>query len=394
MGYLFLVVMIDIVGFAAILPSLPFLALDLGAGPELVTLLIATYSLCNFLVAPLWGRASDRWGRKPILLVGFAGSVASYLLLAFSGALWMVFASRALAGLLTANQATSQAYVSDVTTPAKRARGMGMIGAAIGTGFVIGPAIGGFLAGPDRANVDYAVPAFLAAGLSAVAFVIAAVFLDESHSAAARAAHVAGPQIGRFALFLRSLAYPVLVALIAFSFLTAMVFSSMESTFAIWSESALHWGPRQVGYIFTFAGLVAVLVQAGLVGPLSRRLGEPVLLVQSGLALGLGVGLIPFATGVWTLLPAMALLAYGLGIGNPSLQSLVSKVAVQDARGGALGINQSAASLARIFGPIWAGIVFAEFGRAWPYYAAAGLAVVAVLVALRVIVTYRDRAQS
>jgi len=386
---LFLVIVVDLIGFAAILPSLPFYAEYYGAGPDTVALVIATYSFCNFLVAPFWGRLSDRVGRKPVLLISFAGSIVSYLALALAGSLTALFVARALAGFLTANLIAAQAYVSDITTPTGRARGMGMIGAAFGVAFVIGPTVGGLIVGGDATPAAYARPAFLASGLSGLALVLALFLLAESRGRGADGAlseaAMGNGRLGRLAVFLRSFRHPILALLIGISFFTAFVFASMESTFALWAERALAWGPREVGYAFAFAGLVAAVTQGGLVGPLSRRFGEPVLLAQAAIALGLGMVLIPLAGGLVVLLVGVGLLAFGIGIGNPSLQSLVSKQAAADQRGGALGVNQSAASFARIVGPAWAGLLFAQFGRAAPYYAAVAVAALALLLALRLI---------
>src|SRR5471032_946482 len=188
MPTLFAIVVIDLIGFGIIIPLLPFYAEHFSATPLVVTLLMSTYSLFQLVAAPLWGHLSDRHGRRPILLVSLAGGVAGYLWLGVSDALWMVFAARALQGLCAGNIAAAQAYVADVTAPENRAKGMGMIGAAFGIGFIIGPALGGLLAGPDPAAPDVAAPALLGAALSAVAFLGTILFLTESLPAALRGA--------------------------------------------------------------------------------------------------------------------------------------------------------------------------------------------------------------
>src|SRR5471032_2828544 len=182
MPTLFAIVVIDLIGFGIIIPLLPFYAEHFSATPLVVTLLMSTYSLFQLVAAPLWGHLSDRHGRRPILLVSLAGGVAGYLWLGFADALWMLFAARALQGVCAGNIAAAQAYVADVTTPEKRAKGMGMIGAAFGIGFVIGPALGGALAGGDPTAPDVAAPAFFAAALSASAFCATLVYFMERRS--------------------------------------------------------------------------------------------------------------------------------------------------------------------------------------------------------------------
>src|SRR5260221_10370495 len=180
MPVLFAVIVIDLIGFGLVIPLLPFYGEHFSASPLVVTLLMSTYSLFQLFAAPLWGGLSDRHGRRPILLVSLAGGVVGYLWLGIADALWMLFAARALQGVCAGNIAAAQAYVGDVTTPENRAKGMGMIGAAFGIGFIIGPALGGFLAGGDPATARLGAPFYVGAGLSALAFLGALIFLKES----------------------------------------------------------------------------------------------------------------------------------------------------------------------------------------------------------------------
>ena len=176
MPILFLIVVVDLIGFGIIIPLLPFYAEFFYADPATVGLIMATYSLTQFLAAPYWGQLSDRIGRRPVLLVSLAGSAVAYFWLGFADELWVLFAARALGGLMAGNISAAFAYVADVTTPKNRAKGMGMIGAAFGLGFIIGPAVGGILAGPDPINADYKSPAFAAAGLSMMALALGVIF--------------------------------------------------------------------------------------------------------------------------------------------------------------------------------------------------------------------------
>jgi len=378
---IFLTVFVDLVGFGIIVPLLPFYAEQFHASPQAVTLLMAVYSFTQFFAAPLWGRLSDRHGRKPVLMASLLGIGLSYLWLAFAGSLWQLFAARALAGAMAGNIAAAQAYIADVTPPEKRAQGMGLIGAAFGLGFILGPAIGGILGGGDPAHPRFLGPSLVAAGLSCLALLIAAVALRESLSRGLRAAK--RPPRGRFAALAAGLGDRRLRLAVVLLFLVTFVFAGMESTFALWSERAFGWGPAQNGYVFAYTGVLAALVQGGLIKRLARRFGEGKLVQQGAVALGLGLFAIPFAPSLAALLSAMALLAYGAGVSNPSLASLISQAAPAEERGTTLGISQSAASLARILGPALAGLGFAAFGRNGPFVAGALVMLLALLVALR-----------
>ena len=378
MAILLLIVFIDLVGFGIVIPLLPYYALRFSASPFEVTTLMACYSFAQFFASPIWGRMSDKWGRKPILLVSLTCSVLSYIWLGFADSLWMLFAARLLAGAGAGNISAAQAYITDVTDEANRAKGMGMIGAAFGLGFTLGPAIGGLLAGSDYHSAALSRPAFAAAILSAIALVFAAVLLKESLAPENRSA-AARP--GRIALAQEAFARPSLRHLIILFFLTTTAFAGMESTFALWANSGFGWGPEQVGWLFFYIGIVLVLVQGGLVRGLSRSLGEARMVQMGSALLVLGLAGLPFSTDLARLLLDMALLAIGFGILNPAVTSLVSRAAGATERGGILGVNQSGQSLARILGPLIGGFVYGAAGRSAPYYVGAAIMVAVVVMA-------------
>jgi DHA1 family tetracycline resistance protein-like MFS transporter len=353
-----------------------------------VTGMMACYSLAQLFSSPLLGRLSDKVGRRPVLLISLLASVASYLWLGFADALWMLFAARLLSGAGAGNIAAAQAYITDVTTPETRAKGMGLIGAAFGLGFTVGPALGGLVAGSNPDAAALAWPAFVAAALSALAFVVAFLLLKESLPDASRRAP-ARPSRWRVAQDV--LTRPALRQLILLLFITITAFAGMETTFALWAHSAFGWGPREVGYNFLFVGLVLVVVQGFLIGPLTRRFGETRLVLGGAGLIGLGLLGLPFALTVPRLLAVNVLLALGMGVLNPAITSLISQSAEIDERGGILGVSQSASSLSRILGPLVAGLLFEGLSRDAPYYAGAALMALVVALALRL---PRERARA
>lgn len=379
---LFLTVFVDTVGFGIVLPLLPYFAQRYGAAPDVVTALVAVYALAQFVMGPVWGRVSDRWGRRPILLATIFGTMLGYAWLAFADSLAMIFLARAFTASMGANVAVVQAYVADITTAAERARGMGRIGAAHGLGFVTGPAIGGIFAGADPANPDFATPFLIAAALSGLAFVMATVTVRESLAHEHRAAPGSG-RGGRIAAFLAAVRRPQLGLLLGLLAMTPFVFSSIESTFVMWSERALGWGPAQNGYVYTFMGAVAVAVQALAVGRLTRWIGERGAILLGAALTGSGAALLPFMTGYVGLCLAFGLIVAGVCINNPCLNSLISQHAGTGERGTLLGVAQSCGALARITGPLWGGFAFVTFGRDWPFLSTTVVMAAMILIALR-----------
>jgi len=378
---LFLIVLVDLIGFGLYIPLLPFYAEHFNATPFMVGLTMATFSLAQFISAPFWGLLSDRHGRRPILMIGMAGSVISYLWLGFADTLWVIFLARGLNGLMAGNIAAAFAYMADVTTRENRAKGMGLIGAAFGLGFIAGPAIGGILAGSDPANADFQTPAFVAAALSGVAFLMTIVLLKESLSADAKQRLASQPRAKRFTQLRESLAHPIMGRLLILIFLSTFVFAGLESTFAMWSRRSFGWGPEQNGYLFALVGVTSALIQGGLVGRLAKRFGERSLVLQGAIALAIGVFLIPFAQNLPLLLIAMMVAGYGFSIITPSLNALVSLHASEDEQGGALGVTRSASTLARVAGPAWAGMMFSVLGRDWPYFGGALVMILVIVLA-------------
>ncbi|MEE2689129.1 MAG: MFS transporter [Pseudomonadota bacterium] len=369
----FLAAFANVVGLGVIVPLLPYFALHYGADAVEAAMLFSVFSLAQFLTAPLWGRLSDRIGRKPVILISFAGSTLGYVWLAFADGLVMIYLARIFAGVMNGWLATSQAYVADVTDEEGRAKGMGILGAAFGLGFIIGPALGGYLAG--KGVVNYQLPMLIAAAGSAIAFIISVILLREPERYKNSV-----PSVVSFLPRMRGI--PILLVLIFLYFGLFFVFSGMESTFALWCDRMLEMGPRQVGYYLAFAGIVGVIVQGGLVGRLVPIFGETKVVIFGLICLAIGLaGLPSVSIEIWLLLP-IGLLSVGFGFSNPSLQSLISRAAPNDMRGGTMGVAQSMNSLGRITGPAWAGIAFIHLGVSWPFYSGAALVIPILLASI------------
>ena len=370
---IFITVFIDLIGFGIVIPLAPFYAEHFGASAFTVGMLQASFSLMQLLFAPFWGRLSDRIGRRPVILIGLFGSAACYLLFGLAESLTVLFIARMLAGIAGANIATAQAYVADVTTQENRAKGMGMIGAAFGLGFIFGPAIGGVLSG-----FGPTVPLLFAAALSFVNFVAAWFVLPESRKPAAEVR----ARVSRFRALSEAVTLPGLPYLLLIFFLVTAAFSSFEATFALFGEKHFGFTPSNIGYVFAFVGIVLTVVQGGLVGRMARRFGEPRLVPFAILMLAAGLALLPVARTIPMLLVACALLAVGSGFNNPSISSLISRISSADEQGGILGVSQSVSSLARIIGPFVGGAVYQRFGSTAPFGGASAVMLVAFVVSL------------
>ena len=374
---LFITVFLDLVGFGIIVPFLAYYVESFGARAAVVGLLMSSYSLAQFVFAPIWGRVSDRVGRRPILLLGLAGSVAGFTMFGLAGTLAMLFIGRIVMGIFGATIPTAQAAVADVTEPHDRARGMGMIGAAIGLGFIFGPALGGILAQLSTGKNPYALPCLAAAGLAALNLIAAAFFLPESlHPDLRNAAPVRASRIEQLS---RGLADPRLRILVLIYFLFTLGFTMMEATLTLFIERRIGTPDhaqlvRRVGYLFGFIGVIQVGLQGALVGRLARRFGEARLLAVGCVLAMIALGSVPLA-GSWGAIYAVAFgLAAAHGLTQPSVASLISRAARADMQGGALGTSQSAASLARVVGPAMAGALFQQLAPSAPYFVAAVLA--------------------
>ncbi|MDP6927164.1 MAG: MFS transporter, partial [Rhodospirillales bacterium] len=269
---LFIIVFVNLIGFGIIIPLLPFFGEHFNATPVEVTALMAVYSATQFVTAPLWGFLSDKYGRRPILIFTLAGTVASYIWFALAADLTTLFLSRALAGIMAGSISTAFAYMADITDESNRSKGMGLIGAAFGLGFIAGPAIGGLLAGSDPATTNFQLPSFIAAGFSSAALLGTIVMLKESLSPEIRSQMAQRSTVERWNLCKKTISRSDIATIIILTFLTIFVFAGLEATFAMWSERQFGWGVEQNGYIFAFIGVISAVIQGTLIGPISKRI--------------------------------------------------------------------------------------------------------------------------
>lgn len=375
---LFLIMFVNMIGFGIIMPILPFYAERMGASATHLGLLFSVYSVMQFFFAPLWGRLSDRIGRKPVIVAGLAGFSLSFFLFGLSTQLWMLYAARILGGVLSsAALPTVMAYVADTTDHEHRGGAMGRISAAMGLGMTFGPVLGGFLG-----ELGPTVPFFFAAGTGAMICLFAAFFLPESLSVAVRAAARTGPR-PRAGLqgMAQALAGPVGFVLVL-AFLSNFASSNLQGTFALFSEAQFGAGKSELGILFGVMGSAMAAAQGFLIGPLIRRWGEQ-RTIQLGLLCNGGgyVGFL-FASNIWTLLPCMILMGLGFAAMMPSVNSWVSKQGDPQQQGMNMGIVNAFSSLGRVFGPLVGGLIFDFVGPEWPYIVGACIFFAALFFAI------------
>lgn len=374
-GIVFLIVFIDLVGFGIVIPILPLYAEEYGPSPVVFGLLMASFSIMQFIFAPILGRLSDKIGRRPVLLVSLVGSAVGYVLFGIAGSLGMLFASRIIDGISGGNISTAHAVISDITGPEDRAKGMGLIGAAFGLGFIFGPAIGALLV-----TVAPWMPGIGAAVASTIAFLLVLTRLPETLDTSGKVRVRRHPLDPRG--LVRTMSDPLMGLCMLMAFCTIFAFANFETTFAQFAKLRFSFSISTIAWLFVYAGVLGAVVQGGLVGKLSKRFGEAKLIVAGTVLSFLALGFLPYAPGTGPLLAILGLLALGQGIAHPSLSSLTSKLAGPEELGGVMGVFQGMASLARIAGPFWAELAYGRFGFAWPFKTGSVFMLVASVMAM------------
>lgn len=365
---LFAVMFLVYVGFGIIIPVIPFYAEDLGASPTELGLLMAVYSLMQFLFAPMWGRISDRIGRKPVIMIGIFGLAVSFFLMALSTELWMLFAARIIGGFLSAaNMPTVMAYAADITSEEDRGKGMGVIGASIGLGFIFGPAIGGIFS-----KTDLQMPFYIAGTLSLLTFFLVMIVLKESLSKEQR-----HPKDRKRPGPLKALNGPESVLFFLSLFITLSL-SGLEATFAYFAAEKAGLGTTELGYIFMIMGLAGAIVQGGLVGRLTKRFGEG-FVIQIGIFVSaVGFFLILFTKDFVTAAIYLTIFGVGNGIIRPAVSALLTKRS-KTGHGSVTGLLSSFDSLGRILGPILGGLLY-TISMGLPYISGIFLSAVAFIL--------------
>ena len=368
MPILFSVVLIDLIGFGIVIPILPFLSPQLGADKMDIAFIISTYAVFAGLSGPFWGRLSDRLGRKPVIMICLAGAAVSYVMLGLASSLWMVYFARGFAGLMAGNLGVASAMMADITPPEQRAKGMGLIGAAFGLGIVLGPMLGGLLSGEDG---SFTLPCIVAGLMSVLAIISAALFLPESLDRKRRVANRQEQQSkGRLTYY--QLLRQTRNRLLTLQFvLHTISVSSITYLFPLWAGDMLDWSAREVGIMFGVQGAIMVLFQGGLIGPLTRWLGEWRLLCicVSAFFVGLLGGV--FATTMITMVSCMYLAMTGATLCMPLLNTIVSHRTPVEYRGRVLGTTSAASSWGRVIGPLMGGSNLALFGYSGAWLGAA-----------------------
>ncbi len=372
-----LTILIDFTGFGLILPLLPFWAQRLGANPVGVGLILTVYALAQFIFTPLLGRLSDHYGRKPVIFASLLIESASLALSAIAWSFPILLLARFIGGLGASNIGSAQAVVSDTTAPLDRARGMGLIGASIGLGFVIGPALGGVLAplGP-------AIPFWAATGVAVLNALLVLFFLPETlnrEAVKAKSEHARGGLLVSVTGVLR---YPVVTRLILINLIFTIAFTAMEAIFPLFTQHTFGWGASQNGYIFTYVGFIIVIMQGGLVGQLVKHWKEQAIMIAGLVMLAAGLILLAFSAQLALLFIALGILSAGDGAVTPLVSTLLSFASPAEAQGETLGLAQGVAGLGRIVGPVAAGSAYAIGGPATPFIVGGILVLLAAMLAV------------
>ena len=372
-----LTVFIDITGFGFVIPLLPFWAERLGANAVGVGLAVAVYALAQFLFTPVLGSLSDRYGRRPIIILSLLIESIGFGFTALSWSLPILLVARFIGGLGASNIGSAQAVVADVTSPEERTRGMGMIGAAIGLGFVVGPALGGLLA-----PLGATVPFWAAMGVALVNMLLVFAFLPETRKREATVTHHA-PSSAILSTGWRQVVRSSSIArLVTINLLFTIAFSAMETTLPLFTQHFFGWTAMQNGYLFTYVGVIIVIMQGGLIGRLVKRFGEKRMLTSGLLILAIGLALLAWSQFIALLFIALGLLSIGEGAVTPTISSLLSLASSGETQGETLGFAQGAAGLGRILGPLLGGGVFAAGSAIIPFFMGAGLVILSLVLAL------------
>jgi DHA1 family tetracycline resistance protein-like MFS transporter len=382
---LFLTVFIDLIGFGMIIPFLPFYAREYGASGVAVGAVVGIYSIMQFFFAPLWGRLSDRIGRRPVILISLTASLLGYSLFALARSFSLLLVSRLVAGIGGANIGTAQAYIADSTTLENRAKGMGLIGAAFGMGFILGPPLGGILStvGQHHGLALNLLPGVVAASLSLTALLIAFVVLGESRKPGLAVVRSRIPPQFDRRIWDLVLHHRTMLLVMTSLFLTLLAVAGMETSITLHARDRFNFRQLDLAYFFLFMGVIVAVIQGGLIGRLARAVGEGNLVVTGAASFTIAMISVPSIYRVPLLYVVAFLIAIGQGLCYPSLTSLVTKNSPPEQHGSMLGIAAAVGSLARFVGPILSGFLYDLAKARGAFYGGGALVFAAVLASLR-----------
>lgn len=372
------VIFINMLGFGIIVPLLPFYAKSFDAQPWQIALIFSAYSLGAFFGEPFWGRLSDRYGRKPLLITTITGNCLCYLALAFAPNVEAAFVIRLLGGLAAGNGAVVQGYIADVTPPHLRTRRLAHMGAAWNIGLIVGPSLGGVFAHPDAGPIGFQIPLFIASGLSAASALCIALFIRESR----RPTFSVADRPSRWSAIGEAARHPVISRLMLLTFLVGFAFTGIESVFGLWAQAKFAWGPREIGVCFAFVGIAAALTQTFVTGRLAERFGEGPMLAAGMTLTMIACALQPLSTNAAMVIALMCLTAIGQSVAWPNVSALISQTADPDRQGQILGLNNAMGALARVVGPFCAAMSFAHVSIEGPFILGALIVAPSIWLAL------------
>jgi len=368
---IFLTIFVNLVGFGIIIPLLPFYAETFGASPLVVGMLFAVFSLCQLIAAPILGDLSDRYGRRPILIVSLIGTVVSFVMLALAHSITMLFIARIVDGLSGGNISTARAYVADVTEPKDRSRAFGLIGAAFGLGFIFGPGISALLA-----PISYTAPIWAAAGLTLVATAMAWMWLPET-------VHRAHAGTGMpFRSLMTMMARPSLRRVLLMDFAYWLAFAIFQTTFALFAAARFGFDATRTASFFAAFAVMGAIVQGIFIRKIVQRFGDKLTLMLGLVCAAVGLIAATMTHTVTFFALSLVPLALGIGFGHPTMSSLISRAARAEEQGRVQGAASAVESLGRTIGPVWGSASLQRFGEASPYISAAGFLIMTLLLSV------------
>lgn len=379
-----LIVFVGLTGVGIIIPLFPFFGENVGASPSTITLLMSIFAAGQFLAAPLWGKLSDKVGRKPIFLFTLAGSAFSYLLLGYAESITELLFSRLVAGLMAGNIPVAFAAASDLTVTSERSKAMGKVGAAFSLGFIFGPTIGGFVAGPSPESTNFFLIAFLAGSLSLLSFFLTLFFFKETKDMNGVNDSQEIEKLGFLKEIWKYLGLPIIGLLILINFLFIASGAILDSTFALWANKEHGFGPQQIAYLFTYMGIIMALLQGFAIGPLSKRFGDHNIVIFSPISYVIGLIIFILSNNLFMIVVGSTFLTAGISLFIPASSSMISIYAPDKDQGAILGIFQAAGNLGRVLTPTFSGVVFVAYGPTAPFYISIIILIPTILVALYV----------